>query len=98
MQACGPAAYVAGLVGKEDRWRGAVLKIWEVMPSSQRLRLQGMGSRDRPLALDGARALHEFLSLTVALWAGWSIPGLGSMSWPVDVRKKIVPPDPKRAS
>ena len=95
LQACGPAAYVAGLVGKEDRWRGAVLKIWEVMPSSQRLRLQGMGSRDRPLALDGARALHEFLSLTVALWAGWSIPGLGSMSWPVDVRKKIVPPTPR---
>ena len=96
MQACGPAAYVAGLVGKEDRWRDAVLKIWEAMPSSERLRLQGMGSRDKALALDGARTLHAFLSLTVALWAGWSIPRLGSMSWPVDVKKEIAPPTSKQ--
>ena len=67
LQACGPAAYAAGLIGKEDRWRDSVLKIWEAMPLSERLRLQGMGSRDRTLALDGAHALHEFLSLTVVL-------------------------------
>ena len=96
LQAYGPAAYVAGLVGKEDRWRDAVLKIWEAMPSSERLRLQGMGSRDEALALDGARTLHAFLSLTVALWAGWSIPRLGSMSWPVDVKKEIAPPTSKQ--
>ena len=80
LQACVPAAYVAGLVGKEVRWRDAVLKIWEVMSSSERVRLQKMESRDRTLALDGARALHDFLSWTVALRAGWPIPGLGSMS------------------
>ena len=96
LQACGPAAYVAGLVGKEDRWRSAVLKIWEAMPSSERVRLQTMGSRDKTLALDGARALHDFLSLTVALWAGWSIPRLGSMSWPVDIKKEITPPTPRQ--
>ena len=37
MQACGPAAYVAGLVGKEGRWRDAVLQIWEAMPFSERM-------------------------------------------------------------
>ena len=95
LQACGPAAYVAGLIGKEDRWRDSVLKNWEAMPSPERLRLQGMGSRDRSLALDGARIAH-FFSLTVALWAGWSIPGLGSMSWPVDVRREIVHPTPRK--
>ena len=98
MQVCGPAAYVAGLVGKEDRWRGAVLEIWEAMPSSERVRLHTMGSRDRTLALDGARALHAFLSLVVARWAGWSIPRLGSMSWPVHMKKEITPPNPKTAS
>ena len=91
LQACGPAAYVAGLVGKEDRWRDAVLEIWEAMPSSERVRLHTMGSRDRTLALDGARALHAFLSLVVVRWAGWSIPRLGSMSWPVDIKKEIAP-------
>ena len=96
LQVYGPAAYVAGLIGKEDRWRGAVVKIWEAMPSSERMRLYGMGSRDKTLALDGACALHGFLSLTVALWAGWSIPRLGSMSWPVDIKKEIVPPSPKQ--
>ena len=35
MQACGPAAYVAGLVGKEARWRDTVLEVWEAMPSSE---------------------------------------------------------------
>ena len=98
MQVCGPAAYVAGLIGKEDRWRDAVLEIWEAMPSSERVRLHTMGSRDRTLALDGARALHAFLSLVVARWAGWSIPRLGSMSWPVDIKKEIAPPNPKTAS
>ena len=92
MQVCGPAAYVAGLIGKEDRWRDAVLEIWEAMPSSERVRLHTMGSRNRTLALDGARALHSFLSLVVARWAGWSIPRLGSMSWPVDMKKEITPP------
>ena len=96
LQACGPAAYVAGLVGKEDRWRGAVLEIWEAMPSSERVRLHTMGSRDRTLALDGARALHAFLSLVVVRWAGWSIPRLGSMSWPVDIKKEIAPPTPRQ--
>ena len=95
MQACGPAAYVAGLVGKEARWRDAVLKIWEAMPSSERVRLQGLGSRDKTLAQHGARALHTFLSLTVVMWRGWSIPRLGSMSWPVDIGKEIVPPRPQ---
>ena len=94
LQTCGPAAYVAGLIGKEDRWRDAGIKVWEAMPSSERVRLQTMGSRDRALALDGARALHQFLSLTFVLWAGWSIPRLGSISWPVDIRKEIVPPTP----
>ena len=98
LQACGPAAYVAGLVGKEDRWRDAVLEIWEAMPSSERVRLHTMGSRNRTLALDGARALHAFLSLVVVRWAGWSIPRLGSMSWPVDMKKEITPPNPKTAS
>ena len=97
LQACGPAAYVAGLVGKEDRWRDAVLEIWEAMPSSERVRLHKMGSRGRTLALDGARALHAFLSLVVVRWAGWSIPRLGSMSWPVDIKKEIAP-NPKTAS
>ena len=96
LQACGPAAYVAGLVGKEDRWRDAVLEIWEAMPSSERVRLHTMGSRDRTLALDGARALHAFLSLVVVRWAGWSIPRLGSMSWPVDIQKEIAPPTPRQ--
>ena len=96
LQVGGPAAYVAGLIGKEERWRDAVLKIWEAMPSSERARLQQMGSRDKPLALDGARAFHEFLSLTVVVWAGWSIPRLGSMSWPVDIKKAIVPPTPRQ--
>ena len=35
LQACGPAAYVAGLVGKEARWRDTVLEVWEAMPSSE---------------------------------------------------------------
>ena len=43
MQACGPVAYVAGLLGKEAPGRDAVLKIWEAMPSSERVRLQGLG-------------------------------------------------------
>ena len=98
MQACGPAAYVAVLLGKEARWRDAVLKIWEAMPSSERVRLQGLGSRDKTLAQHGARALHTFLSLIVVMWAGWSTPRLGSMSWPVDIGKEIVPPTPRQQS
>ena len=96
LPACGPAAYVAGLVGKEDRWRAGVLKIWEAMPFSERVRLHKMGSHDKSLAEDGARAFHDFLSLTFVLWAGWTIPRLGSMSWPVDIRKEIVPPSPSQ--
>lgn len=96
LQACGPAAYVAGLVGKEARWRDAVLEIWEAMPSSERVRLHTMGSRDRTLALDGARALHAFLSLVVVRWAGWSIPRLGLLNWPVDIKKEITPPTPRQ--
>ena len=60
------------------------------------VKLQGMGSCDKALALDGARTLHAFLSLTVALWAGWSIPRLGSMSRPMDVKKEIAPPTRKQ--
>ena len=96
LQACGPAAYVAGLVGKETRWRDAVLEIWEAMPSSERVRLHMMGSRDRTLALDGARTLHTFLSLVVVCWAGWSIPRLGLLNWPVDIKNAIAPPTPRQ--
>ena len=48
LQAYGQAAYVAGLLGKEDRWRDAVLKIWEAMPPSERVRLRGWGHAARP--------------------------------------------------
>ena len=94
MQSCGPAAYVAGLLGKEDQWRHGMLKIWDAMPLAERSKLHGLGSRDKNMVRDGARALHDLLSLSFALWAGWSIPRLRSMSWPVDVMKAIALPTP----
>ena len=94
LQTFGPAAYVAGLLGKEDRWRHGMLKIWDRMPLAERSKLHGLGSRDEDMVRDGARALHDLLSLSFALWAGWSIPRLRSMSWPVDVMQAIVPPTP----
>ena len=68
LQASGPAAYVAGLVGKESPWRSGVLKVWAAMPLAERLKLQWLGSRDKSMAWVGTRALHDFLSLSFALW------------------------------
>lgn len=99
LQASGPAAYVAGLFGKEDRWRSGMLQVWDAMPMTERAKMQWLGSRDEDMARDGARALHDLLCLSFALWGGWAIPRLRSMSWPVDVRKEIAPPTPaKRAA
>ncbi len=92
LQVSGPAVYVAGLVGKEDRWRSGLLQVWDAMPLSERAKLHWVGSRDEGMAQAGARALHDVLSLSFAWWGGWSIPRLRSMSWPVDVRNEIAPP------
>ena len=62
-----PAAYVAGLLGKEDRWRHGILKIWDAMPLADRSKLHGLGSRDKNMVRDGARALHEFRVFRVLL-------------------------------
>lgn len=97
LQACGPAAYVAGLLGKEDQWRGAVLKVWDAMPLAERSKLHGLGSRDQSMVRHGARALHDLLSLSFAMWGRWSIPRLTSMPWPVNVRKEVAP-NPRTAS
>ena len=59
MQASCPAAYVAGLLGKEDRWKEALVQAWEAMPPGERLKIHGLGSRDGSLAKVGARALHD---------------------------------------
>ena len=85
MQMSGPAAYVAGLLGKEDLWRQGLAQVWNAMPPTERLRLPGIASRDNHTVQEGARALHDLLSLSCALWAGWSIPTLWTRSWPVNV-------------
>ena len=71
-----------------------MLKIWDAMPLAERSKLHGLGSRDKNMVRDGARALHDLLSSSFALWAGWSIPRLRSMSWLVDVMKAIALPTP----
>lgn len=92
LQTSGPAAYVAGLLGKEDRWKKALVLVWDVMPLNERLKLHGLGSRDESMVQAGARALHDMLSLGFALWAGWSIPRLRSISWPVNIKAELLPP------
>ena len=92
LQTSGPAMYVAGLIGREDRWRDALIDVWNAMPLSERMKLQWLGSRDESMAQDGARTLHDCLSLTFVLWAGWSIPKLRSLSWPVNIQKEIKAP------
>ena len=92
LQTSGPAAYVAGLLGKQGRWKKGMVQVWDAMPPTERLKLHGLGSRDESTVQAGARALHDMLSLGFALWAGWSIPRLRSMSWPVNVKAELVPP------
>ena len=67
MQMSGPAAYVAGLLGKEDRWKEGLAQVWNAMPSTTRLRLPGLGSRDKSTAQEGARALHDLRSFGFSL-------------------------------
>ena len=92
LQTSGPAAYVAGLLGKEDAWKEGLVQVWDAMPPAERLKVHGLGSRDKSMVQAGARALHDMLSLGFALWAGWSIPRLRSMPWPVNVKAEVVPP------
>lgn len=55
LQASGPAAYVAGLLGKDDRWRHGMLKIRDAMPLAERLKSCGLGSRDEIMVWDGTK-------------------------------------------
>ena len=92
LQASGPAAYVAGLLGKEDRWKKGLVQVWDAMPPAERLKLHGLGSRDKSMVQAGAQALHALLSMGFVLWAGWSIPRLRSMSWPANLKAEMIPP------
>ena len=47
MQMSGPAAYVAGLIGMEGRWKEGLAQVWDAMPPTKRLKLPGLGSRDK---------------------------------------------------
>ncbi len=98
LQVSCPGAYVAGLLGKEDRWKDMLLQVWEAMLPRERAKLHGLGSRDESLAKEGAQVLHGMLSMALALWAGWSIPKLGHMPWPRYVKATIVAPPPAKAT
>ena len=58
LQASCPGAYVAGLLGEEDRWKETLLQVWAAMPPGECAKLHGLGSRDECLAQEGARVLH----------------------------------------
>ncbi len=98
LQAPCPGAFVAGLLGKEDRRKETLLQVWEAMPPGERAKLHGLGSRDESLAQEGARVLHGMLSMALAMWAGWSIPRLGPVPWPKDVKAAIVAPSRAKAT
>ena len=42
MQMSGPTAYVAGLLGEEDRWKNGLVQVWNAMPPSKLLQLPGL--------------------------------------------------------
>ena len=73
--------------------------LWQVGEAGKKSFLWQKDLEGKEYRLDGnwaARTLHIFLSLTVALWVGWSIPRLGPMSWPVDIKKEIASPTLKQ--
>ena len=92
MQAQAPAVYVAGLCGKEDAWKRALAKVWAHLPTAQRLEVGLLGSRDGKVRASAARVVHDVFAMSLGLWAGWTVPRLGRMPWPVDIAAELVPP------
>ena len=92
MQEQGPAIYVAGLIGKDHAWKAALNSVWAHLPVTERLQLCLLGSRDLNARVKAARVAHDLLSVGFALWAGWTVPRLGYMPWPVDFKRELVPP------
>ena len=92
MQEHAPAVYVAGLLGKEDPWKRALANVWAHLPPSHRLQVGLLSSRDRKTREHAARIVHDVFAVSLGLWAGWTVPRLGHMSWPVDVKAELVPP------
>ena len=91
MRMSGPPAHVAGLLGKEDRWRQGLVQVWHATPPTKRLKLPGLGSRDKYMAQECARTLHDLLPLGFAWWTGWTIPTLWTLSWLVNAKAAISP-------
>ena len=94
LHAVAPSVYVAALLGKEDRWKKAVIQIWAAMPLSERLKVAALGSRDPQLQKDGAQAVHNLLTLSAGVWAGWVLKRLGHMPWPMNPMAELSPPAP----
>ena len=92
MQEHGPAVYVAGLLGKEDPWKKALATVWAHLPLAQRLQVGLLSSRDTKTKEHAARIVHDVFAVSLGLWAGWTVPRLGHMSWPVDIDVELVPP------
>ena len=91
MQMPGPAAYVTGLLGKEDRLKERLAQVWNLMPLTEGSMLSGLVTRNKNTVQEGAAALHGLLSLGFALWTGWSTPRLKFMAWPVNVAGEKCP-------
>ena len=36
--------------------------------------------------------MHDVFAVTLGLWARWTVPRLGHMSWLVDIKAELVPP------
>ena len=96
MQLQAPAIYVASLFGKEHAWRTALATVWAHLPVAERLQISMLGARDPGARARAARIVHGVFAVSFGLWAGWSVPRLGHMSWPVDTARELEPPTAER--
>ena len=77
MQMSGPTAYVASLLGNDNRWKEGVVQAWNVMPPTERFKLPGLGSRGNHTVQEGARALRDLQSLGFLCGRDGELQGYG---------------------
>ena len=97
MQVQAPAVYLAGLLGKEHRaWKIALSTVWAHLPAAERLRINMLGSRGPGARAQAARITYHVFAVSFGLWAGWSVPRLGHVPWPMDTALELKPPTVER--